>query len=80
MTINRLKLYLTNEYNLTKAAMESNSSYIDKKNCVWYALQRGMGACQFATMDYSINQQEVYELFEQWKSVLLELEDLQDGC
>ena len=71
--IEKLQDYFESEYRLTRTAMQSDSPYVDRHNSVWYAVQRCLGAAQFA-QTMGARYLEVEPIFEEIKARLMKLE------
>ena len=74
MTIEKLREYFTVELNLTTAAVNNRVVCANKSETVWYAIQRCLGASQFADT-CGLKYQEIEREFEIVKAKLMELED-----
>lgn len=74
MTIEKLREYFTVELNLTTAAVNNRLVCANKSESVWYAVQRCLGASQFANT-CGLDFQEVEREYEIIKAKLMELED-----
>lgn len=71
----KLAKFFKQELHYTKVGLNHEDDLIQRNNICWYAMQRGLGATQFAQM-CGMRYLDVEPMFEQYKK---DLEDLRDG-
>lgn len=69
----KLVEYLETELHYTKVGLEKEDDRIRRSDICWYAMQRGLGATQFAQM-CGMAYSEVEPLFEDYKKKLEEMQ------
>lgn len=74
----KLADYFKQELTYTKVGLLNEDDTIQRNNICWYALQRGLGATQFAQM-CGMSFLEAEPMFEQYKMMLKKLEVLENG-
>lgn len=74
----KLADYFKQELTYTKVALLNEDDTIQRNNICWYALQRGLGATQFAQM-CGVEYVYAEAMFEQYKMMLEKLEELKHG-
>ena len=65
----KLKEYFESELHYTKIGLNGETDLIQRGNIVWYALQRGLGATQFAQY-CGMRYLDVEPMFEEYKQKL----------
>ena len=76
MMIEKLREYLKTELRYAKVGLDNETDLIYRSNLVWYATQRGLGACQFLDfVDDAVNYQQVEDLFNWYKAELEMMEN-----
>lgn len=65
----KLKEFFYTELHYTKTGLANENDPVTRSNICWYAVQRGLGACQFAQM-CGMKFQEVEQMFEEYKMEL----------
>ena len=65
----KLAKYFEQELTYTRAGLLNETDLIQRNNICWYAMQRGLGATQFAQM-CGARYLEVEPMFEQYKQML----------
>jgi hypothetical protein len=65
----KLADYFKQELTYTKVALLNETDPVQRNNICWYAMQRGLGATQFAQM-CGARYLEVEPMFEQYKLML----------
>ena len=70
MKTDKLWEYLETELYYVKESLEKEKNLAERSSICWYAIQRGLGACQFAQMASLLTYAEVEPLFEEYKKEL----------
>lgn len=70
----KLIAYYQQELNYTKVGLIHETDLVQRSNITWYALQRCLGACQFAQMQ-GLPYADAEDLFEGMREKLKELEN-----
>lgn len=70
MKTDKLWEYLETELHYAKGSLEKERKPTERTNIYWNAVQRGLGACQFAQMASLLSYAEVEPLFEEYKKEL----------
>ena len=70
----KLSAYYQQELNYTKVGLIHETDPVQRGKSTWYALQRCLGACQFAQMQ-GLPFADAEELFEGMREKLKELEN-----
>lgn len=70
MKTDKLWEYLETELHYAKESLEKEKKLTERSNIYWYAVQRGLGACQFAQMASLLTYAEIEPMFEEYKKEL----------
>ena len=70
----KLAEFFKQELTYTRVGLLNETNLIQRNNICWYAMQRGLGAIQFAQM-CGMRYLEAEPMFEQYKKMLEDLRD-----